>query len=152
MQMVYALCVFGVLCAWTQTLIPAGKLKGVVQFAAGIFLTAFLLQCAIQFWQSPWRTSDGGAIQLQQESCSQYGVSDAYAEQIVAHATDGQATCSVLRTQDGAVSAIYIRLPTQDLLHEAAQNLTGTQHKDVITDALCGIYGIERDRIVFYGG
>ncbi len=132
-------------------MIPAGKLKGAVQFAAGIFLTAFLLQCALQFKQDLWQMPDR-QIQLQQESEVLYGVSDAYAKQIVAHTAGSQASCQVLRQQDGSVRAICVYLPKQDLFHEAAQNLNGTRREDVITDAFCGIYGIERGQVVFYGG
>ena len=136
---VFSLCMFGILCALVQSLLPQGVMKKSAIFACSILLITLFLEggmALVRKFELPhWRQE---AVQAQT-----YAPNDVSARQMVQSILGSEADCKLLYDTAGNVEQIVITCPQQFVMPNALQS---------ITDALCGIYDIEEAQIILLQG
>ena len=136
---VFSLCMFGILCALVQSILPQGIMKKSAIFACSILLITLFLEggmaLAHRIQLPHWRQE---AVQAQT-----YAPNEISARQMIQSMLGSEADCKLQYDTSGNVEQIAITCPQQFAVPNALQS---------ITDALCGIYHIEEEQIILLQG
>ena len=145
MKTATVVAVFGLLCAWMQVLTPPGKLKKTVTFAFGVTLCAFAVKQiagTVSFdLTALWRQTRSDTAIVEETEAAAGG---AYAQQIVESLAGADANCKTITDSGGEIRSFRVRLP------DDGDVFSQSQTRRRITQALCGIYDIEPDAVVFF--
>ena len=136
---VFSLCMFGILCALVQSLLPQGVMKKSAIFACSILLITLFLEggmALVQEIKLPDFRQE--AVQMQT-----YAPNEISARQMVQSVLGSEADCRLQYDMSSNVEQIIIICPQQFIMPNTMQS---------ITDALCGIYDIEEEQIILLQG